>query len=99
MNIAHFLEKFTLEKSRQAIKEIIELSPKKAVVKRNGKEVEVSIDEIKVGDIIVVKPGEKIPVDGTIFFGSSSVNQAPITGESISVEKNVGDEVLAGTIN
>jgi len=99
MSIAHFLEKLTLEKSRQAIKEIIESTPKKAVVKRNGKEAEVSIDEIKVGDIIVVKPGEKIPVDGTIVFGSSSVNQAPITGESIPVEKNVGDEVFAGTIN
>jgi len=99
MSIAHFLERFTLEKSRQAIKEIIELSPKKVVVRRNGKEAEVSIDEIEVGDIIVVKPGEKIPVDGTIVFGSSSVNQAPITGESIPVEKNVGDEVFAGTIN
>jgi Cd2+/Zn2+-exporting ATPase/Cu+-exporting ATPase len=99
MNIAHFIEKFTFENSRKAIKELVEQSPKDAIVIRNGKEVEVSIDKIKAGDIILVKPGSRIPVDGKIIFGSSYVNQAPITGEPIPVEKKVGDKVFAGSIN
>ncbi|MFX1537169.1 MAG: heavy metal translocating P-type ATPase [Promethearchaeota archaeon] len=99
MSIAHFLERFTLTKSRQAIKDIIEYSPKRAIVKRDNEEIEVSIEDISIGDVVIVKPGEKMPVDGTVIFGSSFVDQAPITGESLPVEKSVKDEVYAGTVN
>ncbi|MFX1250944.1 MAG: heavy metal translocating P-type ATPase [Promethearchaeota archaeon] len=99
MSIAHFLERFTLTKSRKAIKDIIEYSPKKAIVKRDNEEIEVSIEDINIGDVVIVKPGEKMPVDGTVIFGSSFVDQAPITGESLPVEKSAKDEVFAGTVN
>jgi len=77
----------------------MELAPEVAVVRRGDKEVILPIDEVKIGDIIVVRPGEKIPLDGVVIRGSSTVNQAPITGESTPVFKTVGDEVYAGTIN
>ncbi|MFX0091797.1 MAG: heavy metal translocating P-type ATPase [Candidatus Hodarchaeota archaeon] len=99
MTIAHFLERFTLEKSRKAIKDIIDHSPKTAVVKRGNEEIRISVEEINIGDVVISKPGEQIPVDGTVIFGSSSVDQASITGESIPVVKTLNDEVYAGTIN
>jgi Cd2+/Zn2+-exporting ATPase/Cu+-exporting ATPase len=96
---AEFLEDFTLDKGRAAIRELLKISPEKAVVKRDGEEIEVNVSEVKPGDIVLVKPGEKIPVDGTIVIGNATVNQAPITGESMPAEKGVGDEVFAGTID
>lgn len=99
MNLAHYLEEFTVTRSRQAIKELIKLAPKTAKIKRDKKEIEVDISELKQGDIVVVRPGEKIPVDGVVTLGSSSVNQATITGESMPVEKKTGDEVFAATLN
>ncbi len=99
MNIAHFLEGFTVRSSRKAIQDIIELAPEKATILRNGKEIEVATADITIGDIVIAKPGEKISVDGKVTFGTSSVDQAPITGESVPVEKSVYDEVFAGTIN
>ncbi len=99
MNLAHYLEEFTVSRSRRAIKELIKLAPKTARIKLDGREIEVGIEEIKAGDIVVVRPGEKIPVDGVVVEGLSSVNQAPITGESIPVEKSRGDEVFAATLN
>ena len=99
MLIAEFLDEFTINKSRSAIRELVETSPKKAVVKRGDVEKEVDIGEVKVGDVVVVKSGEKIPVDGLVVAGRASVNQAPITGESMPVEKGVGDEVFTGTID
>jgi heavy metal translocating P-type ATPase len=99
MLIAEFLNEFTVRAGRSAIRGLIEISPKKAVVKRNDVEVKVDISEVKKGDIVIVKPGERIPVDGIIVAGQASVNQAPITGESMPVEKDVGDEVFTGTIN
>lgn len=99
MRLADFLDTFTTSKSRQAIKRLIQLSPETARVERNGEEVEVEIDDVKPGDIVLVKPGERIPVDGTVISGRSSVNQASITGESIPIEKAEGDEVFAATIN
>jgi Cd2+/Zn2+-exporting ATPase/Cu+-exporting ATPase len=99
MRLADFLDTFTTAKSRQAIKHLIQLSPETARIERNGEEIEVKIDDVKLGDTVLVRPGERIPVDGKVTSGYSSVNQAPITGESIPVEKAEGDEVFAATIN
>ncbi|MEW6117933.1 MAG: cation-translocating P-type ATPase [Nitrospirota bacterium] len=99
MLIAELLDSFTMERSRKAIKELIELAPKTARVKRGNYEVEVPVEEVRRGDVVVVKAGEKIPVEGIIISGRGSVNQAPITGESIPVEKREGDQVYAATIN
>lgn len=99
MLIAEFIDSFTMEKSRKAIKDLIEMAPKTARVKRGDAEVEIPVEDVKKGDIVVVKPGEKIPVEGIIVSGRSSINQAPITGESIPAEKKEGDIVYAATIN
>lgn len=98
-SLAHALEHYALGKARGAIKALAELAPTKARVSKDSNEVEVAIEQVAVGDIVVVRPGERIPVDGTIHSGKSAVNQAPITGESIPVDKEKGAEVFAGTIN
>ncbi|MBI3989352.1 MAG: cation-translocating P-type ATPase, partial [candidate division NC10 bacterium] len=99
MRLADFLDTFTTAKSREAIKRLLQLRPEKARVERDGEEVEVPIEALKAGDVVLVKPGEKIPVDGRVLSGSAAVNQAPITGESLPVEKGPGNEVFAATIN
>jgi heavy metal translocating P-type ATPase len=96
---AWFVEEFTVDKSRRAIQEIVEIAPKNALVIRDGKESLLPIEEIKTSDVVIVKSGEKIPVDGRIISGQALVNQAAITGESLSVEKGLGDPVFAGTIS
>lgn len=97
--IAKFLESNAGERAARSILSLMKLAPDVATVKRSGKEVTVPVEEVDVNEIIVVRPGEKIPLDGVVIKGVSSVNQAPITGESISVTKKVGDTVYAGTIN
>ena len=92
------LEKYGSGKATTAIEKLITSVPKKARVRRNGGEIEISIEEVCLGDIVIVKPGEKIPVDGVVIGGTASVNQATITGESIPVEKAKGDEVFSNTI-
>lgn len=92
------LEDYTAKKTSRAIRLLIESAPKTARIRKNGKELRVPIEDVKVGDIVLVKPGEKIPVDGEVQNGQASVNQASITGESIAVEKTVSDKVLSGTI-
>lgn len=99
MLIAEFIDSFTMEKSRKAIKDLIDMAPKTARIKKGDVEIEIPVEEVKKGDIVVVKPGEKIPVEGIIISGRSSVNQAPITGESVPVEKKENDVVYAATIN
>lgn len=99
MLISEFIDSFTMEKSRKAIKDLIDIAPKTARVKRGDTEVEIPIEEVKKGDIVIVKPGEKIPVEGVIISGRGSINQSPITGESIPIEKREGDIVYAATIN
>ena len=99
MLISEFIDSFTMEKSRKAIKDLIDMAPKIARIKRGDAEVEIPVEEVKKGDIAVIKPGEKIPVEGVIISGKSSVNQAPITGESLPVEKKEGDVVFAATLN
>lgn len=94
-----FLETRSKGKTSEAISKLMDLAPKTALVVRNDMEMEVPIDEVIIGDIVVVKPGKSVPVDGTIVEGSSSVDQSALTGESIPVEKSAGDKVIAATIN
>jgi Cd2+/Zn2+-exporting ATPase len=93
------LEDYILHRTRGAIEKLLDMSPKTALVRRDGKEVEMPVEDVKLGEIVLVKPGEKISVDGTVFSGYSAVNQAAITGESIPAEKTKGDKVFAGTMN
>lgn len=97
--LAQVLEASSMEKARRAISSLMDISPKNALVLRNGIESSLPVEDIKVSDIIIIKPGEKIALDGRVIRGSSTVNQAPITGESMPVEKGSGDDVFAGTIN
>ncbi|MFH1364786.1 MAG: heavy metal translocating P-type ATPase [Candidatus Aenigmatarchaeota archaeon] len=94
-----WLEAITKGKTSEAIKKLVGLQPKKAIVIRKGKEIQIPIEDVLVGDVIVVKPGQKIPVDGIIVDGSSSVDESMITGESIPVEKGKDDTVIGATIN
>ncbi len=98
-SIAEFLEVFATDKARGSIGLLLRLSPTTALVKIEGKEMETHVHDVNVGDIVVVKPGEKVPVDGIVVNGNSAVNQAAITGESIPVDKEGGSEVFAGSIN
>jgi len=96
--IAEYIASASGEKARASIKELIGSVPKTAIVKKDGKEETKQIDDLKIGDIILVKAGEKIPVDGKVKAGTASVNQAPITGESVLQEKTAGSDAFAGTI-
>ena len=98
-SLAQWLEVRTLERARHAIGALIDLAPRQALVKRGGVEHLVAIDELAPAHIIVVRPGDKVPVDGRVVSGHSDVNEAPITGESLPVDKLAGAEVFAGTIN
>lgn len=93
------LERISRGKVGEAIKKLMEIEAKTAKILRNGKEIEIPTDQIQKGDIVIVRPGEKIPVDGVIVEGSSTIDESMITGESIPVEKRVGDEVFGATIN
>jgi Zn2+/Cd2+-exporting ATPase len=97
--ISEALETYSMDKARQSIRTLMDIAPKQALIRRGDKEIMVPVDEIQIGDIMIVKPGQKLAMDGVVVKGSSSINQAPITGESIPVAKNVGDEVYAGTLN
>lgn len=97
--VAQLLETYSMDRARNAIKALMDLSPAEATVVRDGREERVPADRVEVGELVVVRPGEKIAVDGEVVSGRSSVNQAPITGESIPVEKEAGEEVYAGTLN
>lgn len=99
MLLGEFLEGVTVGKTRKAIASLIQLSPKTAWVRRENKEVQVPIEDVKSREVVIVRPGERIPVDGKIISGCGSVNQSTLTGESIPVEKEVGDKVYCGTFN
>lgn len=99
ISLGKYLEAVTKGKTSSAIKSLIGLQPKTAIIIKDGKEIEISISEVQVGDIILVKPGQKIPVDGIVVDGYSGVDEKAITGESIPVEKKKGDEVIGATIN
>ncbi|KEQ27047.1 heavy metal translocating P-type ATPase [Paenibacillus tyrfis] len=93
------LETFTMEKSSRDISSLMDLKPETAIVWEEGAEKRVPVEQLRVGDLVLVKPGERLPADGIVQEGSSAVNQASITGESIPVDKAAGDEVFAGTLN
>jgi Cd2+/Zn2+-exporting ATPase len=97
--ISEVLESYSMEKARASIRSLMEMAPKEALVIRNGKELLLKAEDIEVGDIMIVKPGQMLAMDGVIVEGISSINQAAITGESVPVEKCVNDEVFAGTLN
>lgn len=93
------LQDISVEKTRRSLAKLLEGAPKKALVRRNGKEMTIDISELEIYDVAIVKAGEKIPADGSIVKGASAINQAPITGESVPVNKETGDQVFGGSIN
>lgn len=99
ITLGKYLESVTKGKTSEAIKKLMGLAPKTAIIVRDEKEIEIQIDEVEVGDIVVVRPGEKMPVDGIIVEGMTSVDESMLTGESIPVEKNIGDKVIGASIN
>lgn len=99
ITVGKFLETRAKGKTSDAIKKLIDLSPKTALVEREGQEMEISVEDVIKGDIVIVKPGHAIPVDGIITYGRSSVNESMLTGESMPVEKKPGDKVIGASIN
>ena len=97
--IAEFLEDYAEHRAKRSIKSLVEIAPDNARVKVGDREEIKHVDEVEVGDIVIVKPGDKVPLDGKVVSGSSSINQASITGESVPVLKEIGDEVFSGTVN
>ena len=99
ITLGKYLEAVSKGKTSEAIKKLMGLAPKTATIIKNGKEVSIPIEEVIVGDIILVKPGEKLPIDGEIIEGSTSIDESMLTGESIPVEKNIGSTVIGASIN
>ena len=97
--IAEFLEDYAEHRAKRSIKSLVEIAPETANVKVGDSEKEMKVDDVNIGDIVVVRPGDKVPLDGHVVSGSSSINQASITGESVPVLKEIGDEVFSGTVN
>ena len=97
--IAEFLEDYAELRAKRSIKSLVELAPETARVKVEGGEEVRNVDDVKIGEIVIIRPGDKVPLDGNIVYGTSSINQASITGESLPVTKTVGDEVFSGTVN
>jgi Cd2+/Zn2+-exporting ATPase len=93
------LEEFAMDRTRRAIEALADLRPEVATVRRNGVAVNVAVDELVIGDVVLVRPGDRLPVDGVVIKGETTIDQSPITGESVPVHKEVGDEVFAATIN
>lgn len=99
ITLGKFLETKSKNRTGDAINKLIDLSPKTALILKDGEEKEILTEEIQLGDIVIVKPGERIPVDGIVTHGQSAVDQSAITGESIPIEKNIGDQVVSASIN
>ena len=98
-SVAELLEDYAMDRARDSLRELMELSPDEATVRREGGETTVPTDDVAVGETVIVRPGEKVPLDGTVTEGESAVDESPITGESVPVDKAVGDEAFAGAIN
>lgn len=98
-SLGHALEDRALNRARQAVHALADLAPKTALVLRNNLETELPIEQLQLNDVVIVRPGARLPVDGIVLTGQSAVNQAPVTGESIPVDKSIGDTVFAGTVN
>lgn len=99
MQLGALLEDVTVARAKAGIEKLVHLTPQTACVIANGKETVIPAENVKIGDILRVLPGESIPVDGTVLSGQTSVNQAVMTGESLPVDKTVGDAVFSGTVN
>jgi heavy metal translocating P-type ATPase len=99
MLLGEYLEHFTVDKARRAVASLIQLTPKTAWVRRDGREMQVPIEEVRPTEVVIVKPGERIPVDGRVVSGCGLVDQSTLTGESVPVEKGIGEKVFCGTIN
>ncbi len=97
--ISEVLERYSMDKARQSIESLMDIAPKEALIRRGNQEMMIYVEDIKVGDIMIVKPGQKLAMDGLVVKGTSTLNQAAITGESVPVTKTVDDEVFAGTLN
>lgn len=97
--ISEAMERYSMDKARQSIELLMNLAPSEALIRRGNQEMILPVDDIELHDVMIVKPGQKVAMDGVVKKGSSSLNQAAITGESIAVHKSVGDEVYAGTLN
>ncbi|MDT8068961.1 MAG: heavy metal translocating P-type ATPase [Terriglobia bacterium] len=98
-SVAQMLEVYSMDRARNAIKALMSLSPPEATVRRDGTEISIPVQDVRLDETIVIKPGQRIPLDGTVTSGASAVNQAPITGESIPVDKEPGSDIFAGSIN
>ncbi|MGL6169568.1 MAG: heavy metal translocating P-type ATPase, partial [Fusobacteriaceae bacterium] len=99
ITLGKYLEAVSKGKTSSAIKKMMDLAPKTARIEIEGKEVIVSLEAVKVGDILIVKPGDKIPVDGVVIDGVTSIDESMLTGESMPVEKNIGSEIIGASIN
>lgn len=99
ITVGKYMEEKSKGKTSEAISKLMDLAPKTAIIERNGQEITVAPEDIAIGDIVIIKPGSSIPVDGVIIEGQSSIDQSAVTGESIPVEKNVGDTVISAGIN
>lgn len=97
--VSEALERFSMDKARQSIRSLMDIAPKEALIRRNNEEKMINVSDIQIGDIMIIKPGQKIAMDGVVIKGHSAVNQAAITGESVPVEKQINDEIFAGTLN
>ncbi|GAA0339705.1 heavy metal translocating P-type ATPase [Bacillus carboniphilus] len=97
--ISEALERYSMDKARQSIESLMDIAPKEALIRRGQEEMVVPVDEIQIGDTMIVKPGQKLAMDGVVIKGTSTINQAAITGESVPATKTNGDEVFAGTMN
>ncbi len=98
-SLGHALEHSAMDRARHAIQALGEITPKTARVRRDGREAELPVEELLRGDVVIVRPGERLPIDGRVLAGRSAVDQSPITGESVPVEKGPGDDVFAGSVN
>ena len=98
-SFAQLMERYSMGRARSSLDELMDLAPETATVRRDGEERTLHVDDLQIGDVVIVRPGEKIPMDGDVLEGESAVNQAPITGESVPVDKTEDEEVYAGTIN
>jgi len=97
--ISEILERYSMEKARQSIRSLMDIAPKEALIRRGSEELTVCVNDILVGDVMIVKPGQKLAMDGVVIKGTSTINQAAITGESVPTTKMMDDEVFAGTLN
>lgn len=98
-SLGHALEERALDRARAAVRALADLTPKTALVKRDGEEMEMPVEQLQLEDVVIVRPGVRVPVDGVVLAGQSGVDQAPVTGESVPVDKTPGDKVFAGSVN